>query len=80
MDGVCGTYVGVGECVHGAGIEICRKGYIWMICKICFVYKLAETFSVLTLSICALGYCTVLQCLVCYCECGSPSVPVTAVS
>jgi len=25
-------------------------------------------------------YCVIGQCLVCYCECGSPSVPVTAVS
>ena len=55
----------------------------------CFVCKFTEMLSLLTLPISALCYCTVFSvllwmwhcvCLVCYCECGSPYVPVTAVS
>ena len=32
----CGTYMGFGECLHGSGTEICRKGNTWRFWKICF--------------------------------------------
>jgi hypothetical protein len=36
MGWACGTYVGVGEYVHGAGAELRREGKIWKDWKICF--------------------------------------------
>jgi hypothetical protein len=49
---------------------------IWNTSEVCFVWKFSETF-LLTLQINAL---VIAECLVCYCEWGSPSVQVTAVS